>query len=319
MEACPPTTGYRLRKFAKKNRATLATAGIFAFTLALFSALCIWFAIDSINAQHGAAVAQVLAEQERDRANAAATKAKLAAESEARAKLDALEKEKLAVEQRARAEKARDRTRDVLDAMTSAVTGDSLTTQKEINPEQKKFLTEVLTYYREFAGEKADDEQTRRVAQAAYRVGYIEVRLGRKEQASRGISDGSGRLSEACCRLSCPARLPARTGPQPQQPRGGCWAIWGSARRRASSTARRWPSRRSWLPTSPRCPTIGRNWPAATTTWGSYWTNLGKSNGGGGASPPGTVYPGEIGRRLPRRAQLPAGAGPAATTPWGSC
>ena len=184
VEACPPTTGYRLRKFAKKNRATLATAGIFAFTLALFSALCIWFAIDSINAQHRAAVAQVLAEQERDRANAAATKAKLAAESEARAKLDALEKEKLAVEQRARAEKARDRTRDVLDAMTSAVTGDSLTTQKEINPEQKKFLTEVLTYYREFAGEKADDEQTRaRVAQAAYRVGYIEVRLGRKEQA----------------------------------------------------------------------------------------------------------------------------------------
>ena len=76
---------------------------------------------------------RVLAEQERDRANAAATKAKLAAESEARAKLDALEKEKLAVEQRARAEKARDRTRDVLDAMTSSVTGDSLSTQKEIS------------------------------------------------------------------------------------------------------------------------------------------------------------------------------------------
>ena len=97
------------------------------------------------------------------------------AEGERLAKLDALEKETLAVEQRTRAEKARDRTRAVLDAMTSEVTGDSLTTQKEISADQKKFLTEVLTYYKEFAGEKADDEQTRaRNAQAADRVGIIE-------------------------------------------------------------------------------------------------------------------------------------------------
>src|SRR5581483_11365473 len=95
------------------------------------------------------------------------------------------EKENLAVAQRARAEQARDRTRAVLDAMTSAVTGDSLSTQKEISADQKKFLTEVLTYYQEFAGEKADDEQSRaRTARAAYRVGLIEYRLGRKEQAS---------------------------------------------------------------------------------------------------------------------------------------
>src|SRR5262245_50760004 len=46
------------------------------------------------------------------------------------------------------------------------------------------FQTEVLTYYREFAGEKADDEQGRaRTAQAASRVGWIEFRLGRKEQS----------------------------------------------------------------------------------------------------------------------------------------
>ena len=42
--------------------------------------------------------------------------------------------------------------------MTSGVAGDSLSTQKEISAEQKKFLTEVLKYYREFAGENADDE-----------------------------------------------------------------------------------------------------------------------------------------------------------------
>ena len=64
-------------------------------------------------------------------------------------------------QERSRAEKARDRTRQALDAMTSSMTGDSLTTQKEISEDQKKFLTEVLTYYREFAGEKAEGETSR--------------------------------------------------------------------------------------------------------------------------------------------------------------
>ena len=66
--------------------------------------------------------------------------------------------------------------------MVSEVTGESLATQKEISAEQKKFLTEVLTYYREFASEKVDDEQSRaRTASAQARVGHIEYRLGRKE------------------------------------------------------------------------------------------------------------------------------------------
>ena len=105
-------------------------------------------------------------------------KALAAVEAEKKAK----EKE---AEQRKKAEKARDRTREALDAMTSSLAKDSLTTQKEIGAEQRKFLSEVLTYYQEFAGEKADDEKTRkRTARAAYRVGTIEYRLGRKEESA---------------------------------------------------------------------------------------------------------------------------------------
>jgi serine/threonine protein kinase len=97
VEACPPSATYRLRKFARKNRAALATASLFAITLVLFSALCIWFAIDSLNAQHRAAAAQALAEQERDRATAAAEaekQAKVGAqarEAETKAVLDFVE------------------------------------------------------------------------------------------------------------------------------------------------------------------------------------------------------------------------------------
>jgi tetratricopeptide (TPR) repeat protein len=88
-------------------------------------------------------------------------------------------------EQRTKAEQARDRTRQALDAMTSSVTGESLTTQKALSAEQKQFLTEVLAYYQEFAGEQADDELSRfRTAKAAHRVGTIEYRLGRKAEAA---------------------------------------------------------------------------------------------------------------------------------------
>ena len=100
---------------------------------------------------------------------------------------------------RLEAERARDRTRQALDAMTSSVTGDSLSTQKEIGAEQKRFLTEVLGYYREFAGEKGDDESSRaRTAAAAHRVGLIEDRLGRKTEAAAAFGlalDGYAKLA----------------------------------------------------------------------------------------------------------------------------
>ncbi len=99
---------------------------------------------------------------------------------------------------RSEAEQARDRTRQALDAMTSWVTEDSLGSQKEIGDAQKKFLTEALTYYREFAGEKADDQASRpRTAAAAYRVGRIEFRLGRNAEAEaawRQALDGYAKL-----------------------------------------------------------------------------------------------------------------------------
>ena len=87
-------------------------------------------------------------------------------------------------EQRRIAEKARDRTREALEAMTSEVTGESLNSQKEISEEQRKFLAEALTFYKEFAGEKADDKEARvRTASAAHRVGMIQWRLGQADQA----------------------------------------------------------------------------------------------------------------------------------------
>ncbi len=51
VEACPPSASYRLRKFARKNRALLATASAFAALLALGAAVSTWQAIRATRAE----------------------------------------------------------------------------------------------------------------------------------------------------------------------------------------------------------------------------------------------------------------------------
>jgi serine/threonine protein kinase len=81
--------------------------------------------------------------------------------------------------ERANAEAARDYAWDALDAMTSALTGESLTAQKEVTPEQKNFLQNSLESFRRLADGRANDEKShKRIADAARRVGTIENLLG---------------------------------------------------------------------------------------------------------------------------------------------
>jgi eukaryotic-like serine/threonine-protein kinase len=149
VEARPSSARYRLRKFLNRNKGPVLAASI--VLLALVGGII------------GTTVGMIHADSRRIEADQAR-----AAEAE----------------QRTKAEKARDRTRQALDAMTSSFTEDSLSTQTAISGEQKRFLSEVLSYYQEFAGEKAGDEQSRaRTAQAAQRVGTIEYRLGRRTEA----------------------------------------------------------------------------------------------------------------------------------------
>jgi eukaryotic-like serine/threonine-protein kinase len=191
VEARPPSAGYRLGKLLRRHKGPVLAASL--VLLALLVGVM------------GTSLGMIAAEQRRQEAEQAqaaeAEQRQLAQANEAKA-LAAAEAEKTAkereAEQRQKAEKARDRTRQVLDAMTSSVTGDSLSTQKEISAEQKKFLSEVLSYYQEFAGEKAEDEASRaRTARAANRVAMIEYRLGRKKEAAaafRLARDGYAKL-----------------------------------------------------------------------------------------------------------------------------
>jgi serine/threonine protein kinase len=161
--AGPPSASYRVRKFVRRHRGQVIATAL--LLIALLAGIA------------GTTTGLIRAEQQRGVAEANERKAIDAAGAERRAR------EQEAV-QRAKAEQARDRTRQALDAMTSTVTGDSLATQREISADQKQFLTEVLKYYQEFAGEEAHDKTSRvRTAAAASRLGKIESRLGRTEGA----------------------------------------------------------------------------------------------------------------------------------------
>jgi tetratricopeptide (TPR) repeat protein len=192
VQAHPPSAAYRLKKFVRRNNGPVIAVSL--VVLALLAGV-IGTGIGLVRANRFAEkeqLAKIDAEEKRGKAESAEQKERDRAEGERQAK----ERESA---QRMRAERAYARTADVLDTMVSEVTGDSLATQKAITPEQKKFLTEVLTYYQEFAGEKADDEKTQqRTARAAFRVGVIEYRLGRKEESAtafRRARDGFAALA----------------------------------------------------------------------------------------------------------------------------
>jgi eukaryotic-like serine/threonine-protein kinase len=83
VEACPPSTAYRLRKFARKNRAALMTVCSFAVLLFVGAVLSAWQAIRATKAEavaislaNRAIIAEEASRLERDRAVAAEAQAK---------------------------------------------------------------------------------------------------------------------------------------------------------------------------------------------------------------------------------------------------
>jgi serine/threonine protein kinase len=76
------------------------------------------------------------------------------------------------------------RTRAALDDMTSEEALDWLTTQRQLLPQQKKFLERVLVYYREFAAQSSDGTAGQKLlAEAHRRVGRLLYALGRDSEA----------------------------------------------------------------------------------------------------------------------------------------
>jgi tetratricopeptide (TPR) repeat protein len=156
VEACPPSTGYRLRKFARKNRQLLATAAAFALLLvlgALFSALQAWRARV---AEHRAIENEAQANRERDEA----------------------------VAQRQRAKGNYDLARQAVENYLVKVTDNERLQQTDLLAMRKELLESALPFYEKFARQEGEDpEQAAERGRAYYRLAQVRDLLGEKEKA----------------------------------------------------------------------------------------------------------------------------------------
>src|SRR5262249_49793323 len=143
VEACPPSATYRLRKFAKKNRAALTTAATIAFLLVAGTGVSAWQALRGTRAEAAAG-------ENREQAETA----EKAAKQERDAKAAALEAET----------KARQQAFAALRSMTDEVVEKKFAQGAALTEDDRKFLRGVIAQYDAFAkikGEDADSQAVR--------------------------------------------------------------------------------------------------------------------------------------------------------------
>jgi serine/threonine protein kinase/Flp pilus assembly protein TadD len=149
VEACPPGAGYRLRKFARRYRAALATAAAFAGLLVLAAGVSAWQA-------WRARQAEAQARAERDAAQAA----------------------------RERADQNFALAKDAVDKYLSKVTDNVKLSQDDFHQLRKELLETALPFYQKFADQEGQDPELRAArGQAYHRLAVLRDDMGDRATA----------------------------------------------------------------------------------------------------------------------------------------
>jgi serine/threonine protein kinase/tetratricopeptide (TPR) repeat protein len=149
VQACPPSTSYKLRKFARKHRLFLATAAAFALLLLAGIVVSSWQAWRALGAEKQA---------QTERANA--DTARTLAES------------RFALAQRA------------VDRYLNEVTADPALKNADLHQLRKKLLETAVPFYRELADERPDDPEQQAVRGRAYlRLARLRAEMGEIKDA----------------------------------------------------------------------------------------------------------------------------------------
>jgi serine/threonine protein kinase/tetratricopeptide (TPR) repeat protein len=161
VQACPPSTAYRLAKFARRNRTVLSMTAITLITVIA-----------------GLTISTLMIAQERDKAQSAAQEAKAQ-------RAEAIRQERLVAIQAEEAEKERKRAEANLLKAKEAV--DRLFTRAALDmadkPHMEKIrhalLEDALKFYQGFLGQKSTDPAIQRGTAHAYlRVAQVQDQLG---------------------------------------------------------------------------------------------------------------------------------------------
>jgi serine/threonine protein kinase len=163
VEACPPSAGYRVKKFARKHKKSLTLSAAFALLLVVSVVASTLQAVRATRAE-----GKAIAEQQK-------TQAALAAEREAKAQ-----------------------TLEALDALTNDVIETMFARQPElVGDDDKAYLRKVLGFYESFTrqlGETAEARDLR--ARGHFRVARLHEFLGEHRQAEAGYRQARDLLEQ---------------------------------------------------------------------------------------------------------------------------
>ena len=182
--ACPPSAAYRFVKFARRNRV--------AFTMSMVVLAAVLLGtVGSVTQAIRATHAERLAQSRLQTETTARADAERARQSEA-------DERQIAEAQRSEAEKMRKQAeansrqaRGAVDDMYTQVAEKWLAQQPRMEPTQREFLKKALSFYRQFAEEKAsrDPEVRLETARAYSRVGEIQHKLGEAAEAEKAYNE----------------------------------------------------------------------------------------------------------------------------------
>jgi serine/threonine protein kinase/tetratricopeptide (TPR) repeat protein len=158
VQACPPSSWYRLRKFVRRNKGPVLAASLILLTLSAGMVGTTWGLIQA--EQH-----RIVVERQRD---------ELAQRNQA---LQAAHEHERLLNERAR---------QAIETVTSDTAIEQLTREKELRPEQKEFLDKMIQYYAESAQEVTATEQERsRQTRAYFQMGRLNQVLGRSQESEK--------------------------------------------------------------------------------------------------------------------------------------
>ncbi len=156
VQACPPSVGYRFRKFARRNRAAVLTAAAILFVLGAGIA----------GTTFGLIRAELRrAEAEQARANEAAQR-------------------HIADAEKKKAEQAEADTLADYRASTDDAIEQLIGSKPDLGPQEKTYLEKTLKRWRAFAARQGDDERSQAIrAEGHHRVALLWAKLGRRDDA----------------------------------------------------------------------------------------------------------------------------------------
>jgi serine/threonine protein kinase/tetratricopeptide (TPR) repeat protein len=160
VQACPPSAGYRFRKFARRNRPAVLTAAAILFVLVAGIA---GTTFGLIRAEHRRADAE-------------------------QARADEAAQRRIADAEKKKAEQAEADTLADYRASTDDAIEQLIGSRPDLGPQEKTYLEKTLKRWQAFAARQGDDERSQAIrAEGHHRVALLWQKLGQRDAARKGF------------------------------------------------------------------------------------------------------------------------------------